>query len=142
MKILVVDDTKTNLLLTARMLERRGHLVGTVMSGQAAIEELSREDFDLVLMDVQMPAMSGIEAARIIRNRQSPVRQHDVPILAVSANSESACSGGKAECLHAGMNGYMSKPVRAHEFIEIVERYALQPGASVRPSQGSGIGLR
>ncbi len=100
MKVLIADDTRTNLMLAGRMLEKRGHEVRTVENGQAAIEQLEQEDFDLVLMDVQMPVMSGIEAARIIRSNASAVRRHDVPILAVSAGDDSgSLQSGPTECL-------------------------------------------
>jgi CheY-like chemotaxis protein len=123
MKVLIADDTKTSRILTARILEKRGHEVKTVENGQAAIEQLAQEDFDLVLMDIQMPCMGGIEAARIIRSSNSPVRHHDVPILAISAGNESDRSNGKISCLSAGMNGYVSKPVRMQEFVSLVEQY-------------------
>ncbi len=123
MKVLVVDDTRTNRMLTARILEKRGHLVKTAENGVEAIEELAREDFDLVLMDVQMPVMSGIEAAKIIRSNDSQVRSHDVPILAFSAAAATDGSSGMTACLKAGMNGYLAKPLRLQDFIEIIEKY-------------------
>lgn len=123
MKVLIVDDTKTSRILAAAILQKRGHYVRTAENGQAAIEQLMQEDFDLVLMDIQMPVMSGIEAARIIRDIGSCVRRHDVPILAVSAGSELGLDDGLSQCLRAGMNGYLSKPVRVSEFIEMIEKY-------------------
>ena len=121
MRVLVVDDIQSNRILSARILEKRGHTVKTVINGQEAIEQLTREDFDVVLMDLQMPVMDGLEATRIIRNRTSRVRRHDVPVIAVSSVSE--CDG-KKPCMEAGMNGYLSKPVRFDVFLETVERYA------------------
>lgn len=123
MKVLIVDDTKTSLLLIARILEKHGHRVKAVDNAGAALEQLTSEDFDLVLMDIQMPVMSGIEAARIIRSGRSSVRRRDIPILAVSAGIESDRCDGRMECLNAGMNGYLRKPVNSKEFIEIVEHY-------------------
>jgi len=121
-RVLVADDILTNRTLAARILEKRGHFVKTVENGKAAVEQLEKEDFDLVLMDVHMPVMDGIEATRIIRNHASSVRRHDVPIIAVSA-----AFGGDGEklCLEAGMCGYLSKPIRPDEFVEAVERHAL-----------------
>jgi CheY-like chemotaxis protein len=122
-RVLVADDILTNRTLTARILEKRGHFVKTVDNGKAAVEQLEKEDFDIVLMDVHMPVMDGIEATRIIRNHASLVRRHDVPIVAVSA----AVGGdGKKLCLEAGMCGYLSKPLRTDEFVEAVERHAFK----------------
>jgi CheY-like chemotaxis protein len=121
MRVLVVDDIQSNRMLSARILEKRGHTVKTVVNGREAIEQLTEEDFDVVLMDLQMPVMDGYEATRIIRNRASRVRRHDIPVIAVSTVSE--CDG-KKPCLEAGMNGYLAKPLRFAEFLETVERYA------------------
>jgi CheY-like chemotaxis protein len=121
MRVLVVDDIQSNRMLSARILEKRGHSVKTVENGREAIEQLIEEDFDVVLMDLQMPVMDGLEATRIIRNRASRVRRHDVPVIAVSTVAE--CDG-KKPCLAAGMNGYLSKPLRLDVFLETVERYA------------------
>ncbi len=123
MRVLVVDDILTNRMLTARILEKRGHCVKTAKNGKEAIEQLEKEDFDIVLMDVHMPVMDGIEATRIIRSHASPVRRHDVPIIAVSAAAE---GDGKKLCLDAGMCGYLSKPLRTDEFVEAVERHAFK----------------
>ena len=123
MRVLVADDILTNRTLTARILEKRGHHVKTVENGKAAIEQLEQEDFDIVLMDVHMPVMDGIEATRIIRDRASLVRRHDVPIIAVSAG---AGDDGEKLCMEAGMCGYLSKPLRADAFVAAVEQYALK----------------
>ena len=121
MRVLVVDDIQSNRMLSARILEKRGHTVKTVVNGQEAIVELTQEDFDVVLMDLQMPVMDGLEATRIIRDRASRVRRHDVPVIAVSTVAE--CDG-KKPCLEAGMNAYLSKPLRSDVFLETVEQYA------------------
>ena len=121
MKVLIADDTQSNRMLTSRILEKRGHSVMAVENGKEAIDQLSREDFDVVLMDLQMPLMDGLEATRIIRNRASRVRKHDVPVIAVSSVPE--CDG-KKPCLEAGMNGYLAKPLRFDVFLETVEQYA------------------
>lgn len=121
MHVLLVEDSATNRMLTVRLLEKRGHLVRTANSGKEAIELLERQIFDAVLMDVQMPGMDGCEAARIIRDPHSSVLRHDVPIIALTAH---AMAGDKERCLAAGMNGYLSKPLRLDEFIEVVEMHA------------------
>jgi CheY-like chemotaxis protein len=121
MHVLLVEDIATNRILTVRLLEQRGHRVTATESGKEAVEILEREIFDVVLMDVQMPGMDGCEAARIIRDPHSSVLRHDVPIIALTAH---ALAGDKERCLAAGMNGYLTKPLRPDEFIEVVEQNA------------------
>ena len=117
--VLLVEDIATNRMLTVRLLEKRGHMVTSTDSGKKAVELLEREMFDVVLMDVQMPGMDGCEAARTIRDPHSSVLRHDVPIIALTAH---AMAGDKERCLAAGMNGYLSKPLRPDEFIAAVEQ--------------------
>lgn len=124
MRVLIVDDMLINRRLSSRILEKRGHTVQTVENGKQAIERLEKEDFDLVLMDLQMPVMDGFEAMRIIRSSLSAVRRHDVPVIAVSSLR---ADDGEKQCYDAGMNGFISKPLLHEEFLKIVERYA--PGA-------------
>jgi len=75
--------------------------------------------YDIVLMDVQMPEMDGLQATRTIRNLQSAVRNHDVPIIAMTAY---AMKGDRERCMEAGMDDYVSKPVRPEELAEAIER--------------------
>jgi len=103
------------------ILEKRGHSVQTAENGMQAIDRLEKEDFDLVLMDLQMPVMDGFEAMRIIRNNLSSVRRHDIPVIAVTALR---ADFGEKECYEVGMNGYISKPLQREEFLKVVERYA------------------
>jgi len=136
LKVLVADDTLTNRTLTARILEKRGHVVITVENGAAAVERLTQEDFDVVVMDIQMPVMSGIEATKIIRGAGSPVRRPDVPIVAVSAYGG---TDGQKECLNAGMDVFLSKPVPADTLADTCEFYSRKQGASAPiPAQEQG----
>lgn len=121
MRVLVADDLQSYRLLTSRILEKRGHTVKAVENGREAVDQLAREDFDIVLMDIQMPQMDGLEATRIIRSRASGVRKHDVPVIAVSSVPE--CDG-KRPCLEAGMNGYLAKPLNLDVFLATIESYA------------------
>ena len=121
MRVLVVDDILTNRLLAERMLERRGHSVKTVKNGMEAICLLEQEDFDVVVMDIQMPIMDGIETTKIIRNCKSQVRRHDIPVIAMSAVEECA---GKKHCIESGMNGYLAKPLNIDIFYNTLERFA------------------
>jgi signal transduction histidine kinase/ligand-binding sensor domain-containing protein/CheY-like chemotaxis protein len=118
LRILLAEDNKINQLLTLRLLEERGHTVTIVGNGRDALDALARERFDMVLMDVQMPAMGGLEATKAIRaqERESGSR---LPIIAMTAN---AMKGDRERCLEAGMDGYVSKPVEAQKLYAEIER--------------------
>ncbi|MBN1390333.1 MAG: response regulator [Candidatus Thermoplasmatota archaeon] len=120
--ILLVEDHIINQKLAVKLLEKRNHKVTVANNGKEAIEILKGTDFDLVLMDVQMPEMDGFEATKHIRDRSTDVKRHDIPIIAMTAH---AMGGDKEKCLNMGMNGYISKPINAsalfEEIIRIVE---------------------
>jgi CheY-like chemotaxis protein len=118
LRILVAEDSPVNLKLVVRMLEKRGHLVVCALNGQEAIEKLEAEPFDVVLMDVQMPETDGLEATRIIRERERAADRR-TPIVAMTAH---AMKGDRERCLAAGMDGYISKPLRAGELFETISR--------------------
>ncbi len=117
LKVLIADDSPTNLRLTTRMLENRDHSVTAVENGRLALEALRMGDFDVVLMDLQMPVMDGIEATAAIRAEESRGRPH-VPIVAITAYDD------RQRCMEAGMDGYLEKPYRPQELFETVERMA------------------
>jgi two-component system sensor histidine kinase/response regulator len=136
LKILLADDNPVNQQLTARILEKRGHSVVVVGTGRQAVEALERNEFHLILMDVQMPELDGLEATVAIRTRERMLGTR-IPIIALTAH---AMSGDKERCLAAGMDGYLSKPLRAHELMGAIEALvADQPGAPPAPS-GNGDG--
>ncbi len=118
MKVLVVDDVHVNRLVASRILQKGGHTVKTVESGVEAIAALYREDFDLVLMDIQMPDINGMETARIIRN-SSAIRSRKIVILAFTSDTEHTINDFKK----AGMNGYIAKSVNPRQLLETLERY-------------------
>jgi two-component system sensor histidine kinase/response regulator len=118
-RILLAEDNKVNQRVAVRMLEKHGHLVTVAGTGNEALAAVEREDFDLILMDVQMPEMGGLEATVAIREREKSTGDH-LPIVAMTAG---AMQGDQEKCLAAGMDGYISKPVRAQELIEIVEEH-------------------
>ena len=91
------------------ILSKYGLNVETVANGAEAIAALSTHSYDLVLMDVQMPDMNGYEATAIIRDPKSTVRNHDIPVIAMTAH---AMEGDRDKCLAAGMNDYVSKPIK------------------------------
>ncbi len=119
LRILLVDDTSMNQILAARILERAGHVPVVVENGQDAIAILGREEFDLVLMDVMMPVMDGLEATRRIRAGTTAVLNRDIPIIAMTAQ---AMKEDRARCLAAGMNDYVAKPIQLDEFFRAISR--------------------
>jgi PAS domain S-box-containing protein len=117
-RILLAEDNPVNQRLAVRLLEKRGHTVEVAGTGAEAIELLgSRGPFDLIVMDVQMPEMDGIEATRAIREAESEGQEH-IPIIGVTAHT---LRGDRERCLEAGMDDYISKPFRASELFETVE---------------------
>jgi len=120
-RVLLAEDHPINQEIVRNLLEAAGLTVTVVADGEAALEELGRENYDLVLMDVQMPRMDGIEATREIRRR--PTIQH-IPVIAVTAN---VFSEDRARCLDAGMNDFLAKPVRPDELYSSVLRWLETP---------------
>jgi two-component system sensor histidine kinase/response regulator len=119
LRILLAEDNVVNQKLVSKLLERRGHTVSIAANGRLAVQALSRECYDLILMDVQMPEMDGFEATAIIREKERASGQH-IPIIALTAN---AMKGDSERCLNAGMDAYLSKPIRAQELIQAVESF-------------------
>jgi len=135
LRILVAEDNPVNQQLAVRMLEKRGHSVVVVGNGREAVEKLERDRFNLVLMDVQMPELDGLEATAVIRSRERADGRR-VPIIALTAH---AMSGDKERCLAAGMDGYLSKPLRAHELVGAIDAVTgEQSAAATRPRDGAG----
>ncbi len=116
--ILLVEDNPVNEVLATRVLEKRGHQVTVARNGRAALEALERQAPDLVLMDIQMPEMDGFEATAAIRRGEVETGEH-IPIIAMTAH---AMSGDKERCLAAGMDGYVSKPIRADDLFSVVKQ--------------------
>ena len=119
-RILLVDDKLINRKIALRMLDvQLGFRADAAADGLEAIDALSNQDYDLVLMDCQMPQMDGYEAAQAIRDPNSAVRNHDIPIVAMTAN---AMKGDREKCIDSGMNDYVAKPVDAKTLTEVIER--------------------
>ena len=116
-RVLLAEDGVINQQVAVRLLEERGHSVEVVNNGRAAVEQVAEQSFDVVLMDVQMPEMDGLEATAAIRQAETPTGGH-IPIIAMTAH---AMKGDRDRFLAAGMDGYVAKPVRPHELYAAVE---------------------
>jgi signal transduction histidine kinase/CheY-like chemotaxis protein len=117
LRILLAEDNVVNQTLAKRLLEKHGHTVVVTGSGREALAAVEQESFDLVLMDVHMPDMDGLEATSAIREKERATRTH-LPIIAMTA---CAMKGDRDRCLQAGMDGYVSKPIHAQELLEAIE---------------------
>ena len=134
LRVLLAEDNPVNRKLAIALLEKRGHRVVPVENGRLALLALERDKFDLVLMDLQMPEIGGLEATEMIRERERRTGGH-VPIVALTAH---AMKEDRDRALAAGMDEYVSKPIRREQLFEVIER--LVPGASVSPvSESSAL---
>jgi CheY-like chemotaxis protein len=107
LKILLAEDNRVNQTLAVRLLEKQGHSVAVVDNGELAVRAVADDDFDLVLMDVQMPGMDGLAATAEIRRQQDGAARR-TPIVALTAH---AMRGDEERCLEAGMDAYLTKPI-------------------------------
>jgi CheY-like chemotaxis protein/HPt (histidine-containing phosphotransfer) domain-containing protein len=124
MHILLAEDNAVNRKLAIRLLEKRGHRVSVATNGREALDQLEGAEFDLVLMDVQMPEMDGLEATRRLREREDRSGHGTGQRQAVVAMTALVMKGDRERCIAAGMDGYLSKPIRPQELDEILDRYA------------------
>lgn len=127
LRILIAEDNPVNQKIAVKILEKYGYRSDAVANGLEALKALETIPYDLVLMDVQMPELSGLQAARFIRDNASAVMNHAVPIIAITAH---AMNGDREKCLEAGMNGYVTKPIQAKELIEAIELQLLSTGVN------------
>jgi CheY-like chemotaxis protein len=119
LRVLLVEDNLVNQRLAVRLLEKRGHRVAVATSGLEALLALEKESFDLVLMDVQMPVMDGLEATAAIREKEKATGRRQA-VVALTAH---AMKGDREKCLAAGMDGYLTKPIRPQELDQLLEIY-------------------
>lgn len=112
LRILVVDDNRINLIMTRRMLDKAGHVTAGAGDGAMALEFLAREPFDIVLMDISMPVMDGVECTRRLRAGAAGAANRAVPILAITAH---AMPGDRELFLAKGMDNYLAKPFEWNE---------------------------
>ncbi len=133
----MAEDNPTNQKLVVTLLEQQGHRVVVASDGRQALARSAEQAFDLILMDVQMPELSGLEAAAAIREREQGTGTR-VPIVALTAH---AMTGDRERCLAAGMDGYVSKPLRPDELFAAIEAVLSPPAErdaarSVPPADG------
>jgi PAS domain S-box-containing protein len=124
LRVLLAEDNAVNQRLAVRLLERHGHSVVVAGNGREALAALERQPYDVVLMDVQMPELGGLEATEHIRAGERGTGRH-VPIIALTAH---AMKGDREKCLAAGMDAYLSKPIQARELLHALA--ALAPGSA------------
>ena len=133
LRILLVEDSVVNQKLAVALLQRAGHQVAVAENGRIAVDRLRSEVVDVVLMDVQMPVMDGLEATAAIRRRERREGGH-VPIIAMTAH---AMKGDREQCFAAGMDGYVTKPIRSEELLAALDKFAAQiePAAAAEPAE-------
>jgi two-component system, sensor histidine kinase and response regulator len=131
LRVLVAEDNATNQKLVSAMLDQQGHTVTVVGNGTLAVQRAAQEPFDVILMDVQMPEMSGIEATAAIRKQEEGTGRH-LPIVALTAR---AMAGDREQCLAAGMDAYVAKPVRAAELFSAIDAAIAGTPPTQRPTR-------
>ncbi|MCK5099346.1 MAG: response regulator, partial [Desulfobacteraceae bacterium] len=120
MRILLVEDNKTNQMLLIIILKKIGYLIDTAVNGVDALEKLKATPYDLVFMDLQMPVMGGLEATQEIRDSKSDVLNHKIPIIAMTAN---AMKEDREICLQAGMDDYIPKPINKKIVLTTIDKW-------------------
>ncbi len=126
-RILLVEDNKVNQMVALAILGKFGFRAEVADNGLKALDMLKRIAFDIVFMDIQMPEMDGLQAARIIRDPRSEVLNHQIPVVAMTAN---VMAEDRLRCFEAGMNGYISKPVEPQKILEAIQEQLFQRGLS------------
>jgi PAS domain S-box-containing protein len=122
-EVLIVDDNNINQTVTRNILELFDITVTEATNGRLAIKLLQQQKFDLVFMDCQMPVMDGYKATKIIRNTQSAVMDHTIPIIAMTA---SAMRGDREKCLASGMDDYLAKPINSEKVLKKLQHWLLK----------------
>jgi len=131
LRILLAEDNPVNQKVAARMLERMGHTVSIAENGTEVLSAVEKQNFDLILMDIQMPEVDGFDATRSIRERETSTGEH-IPIVAMTAH---AMKGDKEKCIQAGMDGYVAKPINVQQLFESIESLFHDRQAAEEPSE-------
>ena len=121
LRILLAEDNRVNQMVALRLIEKLGHEATSASNGRAAIEALQESDYDLVLMDLHMPEMDGLDATRAIRSGEVSTRNPNIPIIAMTA---AVLAEDRERCESVGMNGFLTKPVRTEELRNLLEEFA------------------
>jgi CheY-like chemotaxis protein len=129
--VLVVEDSPVNRLVAVHVLERCGFRAHVVNDGREALQALSTQTYDAVLMDCQMPNIDGYEATRELRRREDGTRH--TPVIAMTAH---AMTGDRDRCLAAGMDDYIAKPVRSQTLVEVLRRWIVSPDTAPEDPAG------
>jgi len=139
LRVLVAEDSPVGLLLAMRLLEKQGYSAVPAASGRQALAALEKEEFDLVLMDVQMPDLGGFEATAAIREKERVTGAH-LPIIALTAH---AMRGDRERCLAAGMDAYVTKPIQTEELFaaigNVVDGLRAQSGSATTADEALTI---
>ena len=133
-RLLLVEDNEINQIVTRGMLDKLGYQVKSVNNGQAALDLLARERFDLILMDCMMPGLDGFETARTLRQREQEQEGARVPIIAITANT---IEGAQARCLAAGMDDYLAKPIHMDDLDAVLAHWL--PTETADPGRDTGV---
>ncbi len=141
LRVLVCDDNAVNLKVALRLMQQMGYKAEAAAHGNEALEALDRQPYDLIFMDLQMPEMDGLEATRIIRERQKdqlkfPNYKSPTVIVAMTA---SAMEGDREKCLEAGMDDYLAKPVRLGDMRNIIERWGAVVGSPASATESQTV---
>ena len=135
LRILVADDNPVNQLATSLLVKQWGHTVVAVGSGLEAVEAFNEGGFDIVLMDIEMPGMDGLEATAVIRRKEESSRAARTPIIAMTAH---AMESDRARCLAGGMDSFLTKPVRPYDLRRMLEAQAAKVALTRCPPSVSG----
>ncbi len=130
LKILLAEDNLVNQRLAVRLLQKKGHRVTVAGNGQEALDAVAREPFDVVLMDVQMPVLGGLEATQRLREQERDTGKH-LPVVAMTAH---AMKGDRERCLAVGMDEYVTKPIQATELFDAIQKVL---GTDHRPAEAT-----
>ena len=126
-RILLVEDNTINQMVIVNILKKFGYNADVVANGREAVKKLEIIPYNIVLMDCQMPEMDGYEATKVIRNPESKVLNHKIPVIAMTAH---AMKGDREKCFETGMDDYLAKPVNPKEFSDMLEKWITEPDAS------------
>jgi CheY-like chemotaxis protein len=134
LRVLLAEDNAVNQLLAVRLLEKQGHSVTVACDGRQAVDVLSREPFDLALLDIQMPELDGFEVAAAVRAREKSTGKH-LPLIALTAH---AMQGDRERCLTAGMDGYVTKPIQMAHLTQVMAEVLTSGGRRLPPNAEQG----